>query len=556
MRCLWSRWTSGALVALALNGCQSTGVSVEPALADLASRQLDPEPKAPAPAPQPAQRPPGTGQRLIDRLDIPRDLPGANAPGIQLPPASATPAERKAALERLYPPLPPTAETPTPLPGPEGRPVTLADLQRLALTRNPSVRQAAADVEAAAGAAVQAGLPRNPVVGYEGDTINQAGTAGMQGLYLEQTLRTGGKLQVAQAAAALDVVNARLTLRQVQNDVMSQVRQQYFAVLVARESLRVARVLARFSEEVYRIDVEQVSGLLAAAYEPLPLRVLAMQARATVVQAANREAAAWRQLTAAAGAPELPPSELSGRADLPAPQFQFDELLGRILSGHSEVLAARNAAEKARLQLRLARLTPVPDVDLRVMTQKDFTTPPFRVVTSVQVGVPVPVWDRNQGNIRRAEADLVRAQEQEGRVRVDLQSRLADAYQRYDSARVLLGYYVHDILPDQVRTYRGIRDRHDKEPNEVAFVDVATAQQDLANTVTGYLSTLSAFWSAVVDVAALLQTTDLFQLVADPCSAARPDAVTLLTSAVPPALERPPGATGPGTKSEGQAFAR
>jgi cobalt-zinc-cadmium efflux system outer membrane protein len=406
--------------------------------------------------------------------------------------------------------------------------LTLADLQRLAMTNSPVLRQAAADVEAARGAVIQAGLYPNPTVGYEGDTINQGATAGIQGAFIDQVIKTGGKLKLAQAAAVMELHNAELAFRRSQMDVMTQVRQAYFGVLVALESYKVSRALSRFTEEVYLIQVDQVKGEQAAPYEPFQLRVLAFQARGALVAASNRYTAAWKQLAAAMGLPGMPPTELEGRVDLPLPRYHYGDVLAWVLSKHTDVLTAQNTLQRARYNLRLAQVQPVPDVDLRVMLQKDFTTPPFLGVTSIQVGVPVPIWDRNQGNIMQAQGNLFRAAEESHRVRSDLSRQLAEAFERYENNRVLLDYYRTQILPDQVRAYRGVYERHDKEPDRVSFGDIINAQQILANTITTYVTVLGGAWTAAVDVAGLLQTNDIFQIAEEQCVAPVPELDELL----------------------------
>src|SRR5262249_5152735 len=157
------------------------------------------------------------------------------------------------------------------------------------------------------------------------------------------------------------------------------------------------------------------------------------------------------------------------------------------------------------------------------LLQRDHTTPPFPTVLSVQMTVPVPVWDRNQGGIQRAEALLFRATQQGQRARNDLTGRLAEAFARYDSNRILLDYYRKNILPDQVQTYRGTYQRHQQDPLRVGFGDIIVAQQTLASTVTTYVAALGDFWAAVVDVAALLQTDDVFQLAQPECVFPVPD---------------------------------
>ena len=152
---------------------------------------------------------------------------------------------------------------------------------------------------------------------------------------------------------------------------------------------------------------------------------------------------------------------------------------------------------------------------------------PFVVSPSVQVSVPVPVWDQNKGGVIQAQGQLLRAVEEAHRVRDDLTGRLAEAFERYENNRLLVELYRTRVLPDQVRAYRGVYERHQQEPAQVSFGDIVTAQQTLATTITTYVTTLGAMWTAVVDVSGLLQTNDLFQVGLEPlptvCVAPVPD---------------------------------
>src|SRR5262249_22296973 len=151
--------------------------------------------------------------------------------------------------------------------------LTLADLQRLALSNSPLIRQAAADVDAARGAAQQAGAYPNPQVGYEGDNINSGATAGFQGGFIDQVIKTGGKLRLTREAAQIDLANAQHAFRRAQTDLLAQVRGQFFAVLVALENIRVNRALVEFADKVYQVQVELAARqqATAAPYEPMAL---------------------------------------------------------------------------------------------------------------------------------------------------------------------------------------------------------------------------------------------------------------------------------------------
>ncbi|HEY1381056.1 MAG TPA: TolC family protein, partial [Gemmataceae bacterium] len=499
------------VVGLSLAGCRldtSAGPGVPP-LPPLDLTAAQEAAKAPPP-PRPAEPKVPTPQpgRFGQRLEVPPEIPGANTPPLRLPPPDpARREERDRIIAELYANLPPLPRDPVPTEGPR---VSLTDLQNRAMATHPTIRQAAAAVESARGNAIQVGLPPNPSFGFEADTIGSGGTAGQQGAKYEQLIKTAGKLRLAQAAALVDVVNAQVALRRAQIDLATNVRSGYFAVLVAEENLRLAHALGRFAEAMYRVQVDQVRGGQAAAYEPLTMRALAEQARLTLNQARNRYQAAWRQLAAAVGDPDLGPVPLAGSAFMEVPDLDYDAVRGRMLAQHTDLLTAANNVIKARYTLRSAQVTPIPDVSLKLVVQKDYTTPPFYTTANVEVGVPVPVWDRNQGGIKQAGADLARSIDDIPRARLDLLNRLADAAERYQSNRLIVDAYLKQILPDQVRAYRGVVQRSQQEPDRASFGDIVTAQQQLNTYITTYLTALQAQWQAVVDVAALAQLDDLY----------------------------------------------
>jgi cobalt-zinc-cadmium efflux system outer membrane protein len=548
-----------AWLLIGLAGCTSYAVreQTDQAICDLAAQTIDPQPASPAviPAPKPenesssltppADSPaapaaaeaepeqPGSIQPAAQpkeekkdqykprRLELPPGLIGADAPPFVYP-KGATEEEKKEYRSKFFVPLPAVGKEVEPAPGPNGNPLTLADLQRLARANSPDLVRAVANVRAMEGVAIQAGLHPNPIFGYVADTISTANTAGYQGVFFEQMIKTAGKLELARQVASVDVANARVALRATEIDVATRVRAAYFAVLVAQENVRVSRALAQFTEDVYKVGLDLLTATFAAPYEPMQLRALVYQARNTHVLARNSYQTAWRQLASALGLPGLPPTQLAGRVDAALPVFKYEEVRDRVLSRHTDLLTAQNDILRARINLRLARITPIPDVDLQLKFQRDYPGFTTNTTTSIQLTVPVPVFDRNQGNILQAEAQLRFAEEEPHKAHDDLYARLADAFGRYETNRVQVEYFRKNILPDQVRGYKGLFDRYQidvtsKQPVQIStppptFQDLVNAQQNLVTTIQSYLTVLGATWTSVVDVANLLQTDDLFQI--------------------------------------------
>ena len=388
--------------------------------------------------------------------------------------------------------------------------MTLADLQRLAAVYSPAIKSAEGAVEAAKGTVKQAGAYPNPSVFFEQDTVG-TGSSGYEGFGFHQTLKWGNKLKLQQAAAMMDLLNARVALKRAYTDLAYQVRTNYFAVLVALEGVKANEALYQFTSEIYRVQVDLVEGGQAAPYEALQLRTLATQARFNLIQSQQQYLASWKQLAAALGLRDMPPSELCGRVDMPVPVFEYKDVLAWMLAHHTDVLSAFNSIQKARFHLQLAQVTAYPDVDLNVLGQKDSTAPPNLVVHSLQVSVPVPIFDQNLGGIREAEGQLSQALAGPEQAQNNLTANLADAWNRYVTSRENVDISLQQVR-DQLRAYRLLYARRGSDPTAVGFGDVVTAQQTLATYIAAYIAALGLQWTAVNDVANLLQTDDLFQL--------------------------------------------
>ncbi len=512
-RLRWVRWVGGAGIALCL-GCASKQVRlpcghVPPATtsADVqTSGELTAEPSKPEP--RLAAAPPAPGGKKP--FDLPPGLPGADASPLKLPRLTRDMpvAEREKALREVYPAVTPVAAAEAPA----GAKLALVDLQQMALAASPAVRRARADVDAAYGAVIQAGLRPNPTVGWEADQW-KPGTGpdnnnGQQGAFIDQLIKTAGKLSLARQVAGFDYLNAQVALRRAEVDVINQVRALYFSMLVARRGVEVNRALVTLADEVYNLQIKQLSAGEAAPYEPLQMYAQAVQARNNLVQAEVTYRTAWKQLTTLLGQPELSQASVAGRADAPPPLFDPAVAEAIMLEGHTDLLTSRNTILQSQANLTLQRRTRIPDLQTRTVVQQDNAVHSPQV--GLQVGVALPVFDRNQGNILQAQAKIGRAIEDLKATEIDLRNRLADALARYQINRVLVENYRDRVLPNLSQAYRAQIRTYDVLPEKVSFTDKVQAQQNLAAALQNYLSALDAMWKAAVDVAALVQTDDIY----------------------------------------------
>jgi cobalt-zinc-cadmium efflux system outer membrane protein len=449
-------------------------------------------------------------------LPVPQGIPGSNAPDIGIDPKLPRPEGIAKVIKEHFPPIPLVEKIKDFPPGPDGSPLTLTDLQKIAAANSPFLRQAASDIEAARGNAIQAGAYPNPTVGIQSAGVGISGGPSA-GATVSQTIVVGGKLKEQQAAALEALEATKLAYRRAQTDLMWNVRTNYYGVLVAQESIRANRGLVELTDEVYRVMVDQLRGGEVAIYEPKQLRVFSDQARQALLTAHNSRLLAWKQLAAVLGVPHMPPTALAGSVNHPVPRIDYEKALAHVLTKHTDMLTTATAINQARHNLLFAQLTPYPDVTVSLGVVNDLTAPgPSRLVTQVGVSVPVPIWDRNKGGIIASQAALLRANEEPHRVQAALTSGFADAFRRYEENRVLMEMYQTSTLPSQVQAFRAVVKRHfgagPGDPGAPAYNDLVSAEQNLVTIIGNYLPLLQAQWQAVCDVSNFLQTDQLYKV--------------------------------------------
>jgi cobalt-zinc-cadmium efflux system outer membrane protein len=137
---------------------------------------------------------------------------------------------------------------------------------------------------------------------------------------------------------------------------------------------------------------------------------------------------------------------------------------------------------------------------VRVSNGYDFET--RNNVTSVQVGLRLPVYDKNQGNIRAAQSQLAYAQAELCRVELSLRQRLARAYARYRTSLALVENYRKYNLPEAKEAYESYLDSF--RQRRAAWPQVLVAQRTYFQISVDYVQALEQLRRSEVAILGLL----------------------------------------------------
>jgi cobalt-zinc-cadmium efflux system outer membrane protein len=141
---------------------------------------------------------------------------------------------------------------------PQGQPMTLTDLERMALEGNPTLAQAEAAIRAAEGRRVQAGLMPNPIIGYSGEELafRAIGEKSEHLGFIEQTIPLGGKLGKSRAIFAQEKNQAEQDAVAQRQRILNAVRVLYYQARGAQELVEVRTQLAKLARDAVKTTGE------------------------------------------------------------------------------------------------------------------------------------------------------------------------------------------------------------------------------------------------------------------------------------------------------------
>jgi cobalt-zinc-cadmium efflux system outer membrane protein len=393
--------------------------------------------------------------------------------------------------------------------------LTLGTLLNLAAHTNPELASAQGRAEAARGRLIQAGLYPNPVFVPRWDEIGDRFNAGWgsPGATLTQEIVTAHKLKWAKAAAAAGVEAADWQAMTRFFDIRTRVRIAYYELLTAEREVEATRQLTRIAD----LALQAAQKLLAAGSGVRPdvirARVDREQADLRHTVALRRLEAAGRLLATAVGAPDLPGLNTAGgdrpflpvaaSLEQPIPDWDYDALRQAVLARSSEVQEAQALVLQAERLLGQAHANAIPNLTVAVRPFYATFENDMRVL--VEFGGPIPIFNRNQGNIRAAQADLARARADAHVVELRLIDRLTAAYQRYRTARRQVESYEKTILPEAREALRLVRLGYEKGDPKYDFTALLQAQQTVEQTQLLAVQARGDLWRAISEVAGLLQ---------------------------------------------------
>jgi len=383
--------------------------------------------------------------------------------------------------------------------------VTLNDALRAAEQASPLLRRARAEREAVAAREVGAALvmPSNPIVGggagprREGPPANAVSERGLQYFArLEQTVEVGGQRGARREVVSRALRTADLRIEVARAETRARVRAAYVATQLALERVEASAQREALVAKLLDAVRARVAGGASSNVDLELARLERGSAARARIDATLAAADALARLRLLIGLPTAQKLELDGKAVPPAQRSAaLTDLLARAQAQRAELAALASGVDEIDADIVRLRREAIPSPTLFVEVQRDL---PGQIFVGGGLGVPLPVWRRNQGELALARADRSRVEEERTLVERDVALEVERAFQAEAAQREMTQLLDREVLPaaDAAVTLMTEGWRAGK----FDLFRVIQASREASEARRSQLESLGALWDAAIAV--------------------------------------------------------
>jgi len=291
---------------------------------------------------------------------------------------------------------------------------------------------------------------------------------------------------------------AEIEAQEQRTRVETAVKMAFLRVLAAQEWLDARRDLAKIAENTAQTQRELMNTGQADESEVLEAEVEAQRMRMAARMQENTLREEWRSLAAVIGQPDLPVATVAGDLERGWPELNEEEAVEKIAKQSPAVQIAETAAGRAQAVLTRAQREPIPDILLRGGLEYNHellgSVPWAKGWEGIaEASVEIPIFNRNQGNVGAARANVDRAEQEKRRIALTLRERAATVVDEYANAKLMAMEYRNEILPHAKKAYSLLVDKYGKML--ASYPRVLESQRKLYELQIEYIAALEGVWS-------------------------------------------------------------
>jgi cobalt-zinc-cadmium efflux system outer membrane protein len=376
-------------------------------------------------------------------------------------------------------------------------PLRLDQAIRYAIEHNPTLAAARREVSATEGQVLQGSLRPNPEFNYQADDVSRVGRTSTAEVGVP--FETGGKREARVRSAGLGREVALADLGSAELRLRSAVIAAFFDVLAAQELRATAEESVRLAQRAPDIAAKRVAAGKISPVEETRARVAEAGARVTLNQSESELRNSRRRLASLWGNTAPSFTEASGDVEQLPVVPTADLIVGR-LENAPQLRRAQRELERRKALVTLEQARSVPDFTVSLGVKRNLELPGEQALVALKV--PLPIFNRNQGNLQEALRREDKAAEELQATQTALSATALQALENVNARRRDADLLRQEVLPGARSTYEAATIGF--ENGKFSFLEVLDAQRTLIAAKSQYLIALANFHRAQAELESLI----------------------------------------------------
>lgn len=379
--------------------------------------------------------------------------------------------------------------------------LTLRDVLQLMLQNNPELASFFKEILAFEGTKLQASKFRNPEFAVEAEDINYSSPIIQRFVTfrISQLIELGGKRSARMDVASLGQELADKSYEVKRLELIARTANTFIDVLAGQERMRVAEETLQLTQKVVDSAFKRVESGKAPPIEETRSKVALSTANIELEQAKRDLVSARTQLSLLWGSTIPQFNKVLGDLESTVVIPAFEVLEQRILNNPVAQRSVRNIEHRKAI-IELEKSRRIPDVTLGGAVRRYFYSEDTTAL--LNLSIPIPVFDRNQGNLQEAYQRLNKARDEQAAAELLLRTELTRAYQALLAAQNEIKLLHDEVLPGARSAFEVANRGY--ELGRFSFLEMLDAQRALFQNRVLYVRALANYQRLINEIERLI----------------------------------------------------
>jgi outer membrane protein TolC len=375
--------------------------------------------------------------------------------------------------------------------------LTIEQCIKIAISQNPLVLSALQQYQASLARIKQAKAFPQPSLDYDSDLQpkffdfkNQAET------YLggSWSLEFPGKRSLRGKIATRESDELMQDIELLKLDVVFQVKQAFFSLLLAQEKLKYAEQDLELAQDFLSKAEVKFSAGDVAKVEALRAQVEAAKAANEVRVATNDVRLAKAMLNFLLARKKYSPLEIKGELKRPSIGLDLEKLIQRALAFRPEIKRINFSLQREYLQKKQGYLSYLPDIDVGVSQHWiDGEGKTWDVTFSLPI--PLFFWQPKKGEIAEAQANIEALRMEEEHLKNAISLEVEESYMNAVTANNQIQLFEEEMLSQAEEVYNMFF--FSFQEGEIGGIELIEARRTLLETRKSYADALFNYDTAL-----------------------------------------------------------